>query len=78
MNLNDSAMWRPRNHGDAGRAQQFEGGLKTHIRPLPLFKLGDEPDADAPAFGELGATEVTVRTGTSEQCAETAGKHTVP
>ena len=71
-------MWRSRNYRDAGRAQQFQGGFKTHIWPLPLLKLGYEPDADSPALGELGATEATVRTGTSEQCAETAGKHTIP
>jgi hypothetical protein len=78
MNLNDSAMRRSRDHRDAGRAQQFQGGFKTHIWPLPLLKLGDEPDADPPAFGELGATEAAMRTGTSEQCAETAGEHTIP
>lgn len=77
-NLNDSAMWRSRDDRDAGRAEQFQGGFEAHIGPLPLFKLGDEPDADPAAFGELGATEPAVRTGAPEQWAETAGEHTIP
>jgi hypothetical protein len=71
-------MWRSRDDRDPGRAEQFQGGFEAHIGPLPLLKLGDEPDADPPAFGELGATEVTVGTGASEQRAETAGEHTIP
>jgi hypothetical protein len=71
-NLNDSTIGPFRNNRDAGSAQQRQGGLKAYIRPFPLLKFGHEPDADPSAFGELGATEVSVLTGTPEQSAETA------
>ncbi|HEX3928581.1 MAG TPA: hypothetical protein VHW65_11335 [Gemmatimonadales bacterium] len=77
-NLNDAAIRASRDDRDAGRAEQFQGGFQAHIRPLPLLKFGDEPDADSAAFGELGSTDATVGTGASEQWAESAGEHTVP